>query len=180
MSTGKLIILSGPSGVGKDTIIDEWKRHDPRVVRVIAYTTRNPREGEVDGVDYHFVSRERFLELAHSGAFLEYKEVHGNFYATPLSDMEALLIKGYIAILKIDVQGAIDVMPLRPDAVSVFLLPPDVNELRRRIEDRGRDNPADITRRMQNSEWEMSQASGYQYQIVNDEVATVVERLKQL
>ena len=117
--SGRLVILSGPSGVGKDTVINAWHARDPRVERVVAYTTRPARPGETDGLDYHFVSVDTFMELAADGAFLEYKEVHGNHYATPLRDMEAMLSAGKIAILKIDVQGALTAMELRPDAMSV-------------------------------------------------------------
>lgn len=173
-----LVILSGPSGVGKDTVIDAWRNADPRVRRVVAYTTRNPRPGEVDTVDYHFVPRERFLELAEGGHFLEYKEVHGNYYATPLSDMEAMLAEGLIAILKIDVQGALSAMELRPDAETVFLLPPSTEELERRIRGRGSDSDEVILRRLQNARDEMAVADRYRHRIVNESVDQVVHRLR--
>lgn len=177
---GRLIILSGPSGVGKDTVIDAWRERDARVQRVVAYTTRTPREGEVSGVDYHFVTPEAFHQKAESGEFLEFKEVHGNHYATPLKDTEELLAQGKLAILKIDVKGALDVIPLRPDALTVFLLPPDFAELQRRIEVRGKDDPAAVTRRLATAAFEMSQAPKYQHQIVNDLVDRVVEELSGL
>src|SRR5689334_15018289 len=126
---GRLVILSGPSGVGKDTVLAAWQSSNPRVQRVVAYTTRAPRAGEQNGVDYHFVSRARFDELVEANAFLEHKIVHGNYYATPLADMEAMLNAGKIAVLKIDVQGAMEAMRLRPDALSIFLLPPNVEDL---------------------------------------------------
>jgi guanylate kinase len=180
LETGKLVILSGPSGVGKDTVIDAWKGRDPRVQRVVAYTTRAPREGEEDGVDYSFVTVDQFLEHAAAGAFLEYKEVHGNHYATPLADMERMLAEGKIAILKIDVQGALTAMALRPDAISVFLFPPDADELERRIKARGTDDHATITRRLQNAVDEMALANRYQHRIMNDDVDRVVDRLVEL
>ena len=175
---GKLVILSGPSGVGKDTVIDAWSAVNPRVRRVVAYTTRAPRVGEVDGVDYHFVTVHRFTELADQGAFLEFKEVHGNFYATPLYDMEGMLMQGLIAILKIDVQGALSAMELRPDALTVFLMPPSVDELENRIRGRGTDDPATIEKRLLNAREEIALASHYQWRIVNEEVSQVVKDLE--
>ena len=175
-----LLILSGPSGVGKDTVIDAWRARDLRVTRVVAYTTRLPREGEVEGVDYHFVSVDRFLEHASAGDFLEAKEVHGNHYATPLKDMEALLAAGKVAVLKIDVQGALTAMALRPDAISVFLLPPDGEELARRLRDRGTDDAATVARRLENARGEIALSEGYAHRIVNDDVDEVVSRLRAL
>lgn len=177
---GKIVILSGPSGVGKDTVIDAWRSRNPAVRRVVAYTTRMPRAGESDGVDYHFVSVERFRELAAEGAFLEHKEVHGNFYATPLHDLERMIAEGYIAILKIDVQGAIVAMEARPDAISVFLMPPSVEELDRRIRGRGTDDPAVIETRLRNAHAELAHSELYEVEIVNESVEAVVEVLEQL
>jgi guanylate kinase len=178
--TGRLVILSGPSGVGKDTVIDAWKARDPRVERVIAYTTRAPRTGEQDGVDYHFVSVDQFLECANAGEFLEAKEVHGHHYATPLKDMNALLEAGKIAVLKIDVQGALTAMALRPDAISVFLLPPDGPELVRRLRERGTDDNATILKRLENASGEIALSERYQNRIVNDSVDAVVAKLTEL
>jgi guanylate kinase len=180
MSTGKLVILSGPSGVGKDTVINAWHEVDRRVERVVAYTTRQPRAGEIEGVDYHFVSRVRFEEMAEAGEFLEYKEVHGNYYATPLKDLEKLLSDGCIAVLKIDVQGALSVMALRPDALSVFLLPPSGAELERRIRVRALDGEADILRRLENARAELAMSDRYDYRITNDRIDQVVGDLQKL
>lgn len=180
MTTGRLVILSGPSGVGKDTVINAWKHLDPSVERVIAYTTRQPRPGEVDGVDYHFISREAFQERAAAGSFLEYKEVHDYHYATPKDDMEALLAQGKIAVLKIDVQGALTVMELRPDALSIFLLPPDGDELHRRIRGRGTEDEGTIRKRLENAVAELALADRYHFAIVNDDVDTVVQRLSEI
>ena len=175
-----LVILSGPSGVGKDTVIDAWHDRDPRVTRVVAYTTRTPRAGERDGTDYHFVSVDQFLECAENGEFLEAKEVHGHHYATPLKDMEALLAEDKVAVLKIDVQGALTVMALRPDARSVFVLPPDVDELERRLRARGTDDDATVLRRLENARGELALAERYEHRLVNDDVDVVVARLVEI
>ena len=177
---GHLVILSGPSGVGKDTVLAEWSKADPRVVRVVAYTTRPMRTGEVDGVDYRFVERETFLRMAHDGDFLEHKEVHGNLYATPKKDMEALLAQGKIAVLKIDVQGAITVMALRPDATTVFLLPPSMEALEHRIRGRASDDEETIQRRLANAKTEMTFADRYQHRVVNDDLQRAVAEVARI
>lgn len=178
--SGRIVILSGPSGVGKDTVIAEWANRDPRVQRVIAYTTRAPREGESNEVDYHFITREDFLIKAETGDFLEWKEVHGNLYATPLRDMETMLQEGKIAILKIDVQGGIEAMAKRPDALSIFLLPPSFDELERRIRDRATDDEQTIQKRLKNSREEIELASRYHHQVVNDDVDRAVSEIQGL
>jgi guanylate kinase len=175
---GKLVIFSGPSGVGKDTVLNEWMRQDPRVRRVVAYTTRSPREGEVDGLDYHFVSDKVFKKLADQGAFLEHKNVYGNFYATPLTDMEDMLAQGQIAILKIDVKGALTAMELRPDALTVFILPPSDEELERRIVGRGTDDEETIRKRLSNAQAEIALSKHYQHRIVNDDISRAVAELR--
>jgi len=144
----------------------------------VAYTTRSPRNGEVDGVDYNFVSRDVFLAKAQKGDFLEYKEVHGNFYATPLSDLERMLEQGLVAILKIDVQGALSVIPLRPDALSIFILPPSSEELERRIRSRALDDTEAIEKRLQNARDEIEISYLYQYQVINKDVDEVVSQLE--
>lgn len=180
METGKLVILSGPSGVGKDTLIDVWSRRNPRVRRVVAYTTRAPRTNEVEDLDYHFVSVEKFKQHQAAGDFLEQKEVHGNYYATPLRDMERMLAQGMIAVLKIDVQGALTAMQLRRDAISIFVLPPDKEELLRRIRDRGTDSEEAIATRMRNAEDEMARSAAYDYRVINDNVVAAVDRLEEI
>ncbi len=177
---GRLLVISGPSGVGKDTVIDEWRKINPRVKRVVAYTTRKPRGTEVNGIDYHFVTEDDFHRLIDEGAFLEYKKVHDNYYATPLKDLEVMLAEGSIAILKIDVQGALAVFPLRSDAVGVFLLPPSGEELERRIRSRGLDDLHAIERRLDNARAEMAVADKYHHRIVNESVPAVVEKLEAL
>ncbi|MCB8932451.1 MAG: guanylate kinase [Chthonomonadaceae bacterium] len=178
--SGKLVILSGPSGVGKDTVLDAWRGIDPRVVRVVAYTTRAPREGEVDGVDYHFVTERAFMERAMRGAFLEWMEVHGKHYATPLEDMEALLADGKTAVLKIDVQGALRVMELRPGVLSIMLVPPSWEALEQRMRDRGTESPEALALRLENARKELALADRYTHQVVNDDVARAVREIQGL
>ncbi|HSI73103.1 MAG TPA: guanylate kinase [Fimbriimonas sp.] len=180
MSKGLLMILSGPSGVGKDTVINAWKERNPDVERVVAYTTRDPRPGEVDGVDYRFISRSEFYNRADCGEFLEYKEVHEYYYATPYKDVEELMAEGKIAVLKIDVKGALTVMALRGDAVAVFLLPPDADELERRIKERGTEDTATIIKRLRNAQEEIALAIKYQHRIINDDVNRVVDCLENI
>lgn len=178
--SGRLVILSGPSGVGKDTVIDAWAARDPRVKRVVAYTTRDPRPGELDGVDYHFVSVARFEEMVEAGAFLEAKNVHGNWYATPLADMEAMLADGRVVVLKIDVQGAMVAMERMPWALTVMLAPPSDEELERRIRGRGTDAEDVVAKRLQNARDELAQAPHYQHLVVNRDVTDAVEEIMSL
>ncbi len=174
------MILSGPSGVGKDTVIDAWHARDPRVVRVVGCTTRAPREGEVDGVNYTFLSRENFNRRIEQDRFLEYKLVFENYYGTPADQVEEFISQGKIAILKIDVQGAMAVLEKRPDTLSVFIAPPDMFELERRLRDRSTDSPEAIEKRLAGARAEMETAKHYQHILVNDDVEKVVSELERL
>ena len=175
-----LVILSGPSGVGKDTVLDAWSHADKRVERVVVYTTRPMRATETNGVDYKFVSVEEFRALIAGGAFLEFKEVFGNLYGTPLLDMEDMLAAGKIAVLKIDVQGALTAMKLRPEALTVFIMPPSIQELERRIRQRATDPTEVIERRLRTAHEEMALASEYQHVLVNRDVRETVGQLEAL
>lgn len=166
--------------MGKDTVLAAWRERNPRVQRVVAYTTRQPRPGEVNGDDYHFVTVERFHELAQGGHFLEYKEVHGNHYATPLTDMERMLAEGKIAILKIDVQGALEAMPLRPDATAIFLTAPSTETLEARIRGRGTEDEATIQKRLGNALDEIALSSKYHYVVTNDDLERCVSELESI
>ncbi|MBS1709357.1 MAG: guanylate kinase [Armatimonadetes bacterium] len=176
----RLVVLSGPSGVGKDTVIDAWCLRDPLVRRVVTYTTRVPRPGERDGVDYHFVSQESFDRSNSAGAFLEAKHVHGNWYASPLDDTLAMVEAGLLAVLKIDVQGAMVAMERMPWALTVMLMPPSDAELERRIRGRGTETDAVVAQRLQNAHDELAMAPWYQFQLVNDDVDTTVAALMAL
>lgn len=177
---GKVVIFSGPSGVGKDTVLDAWIAADPRVQRVVTYTTRPRRANETNGVDYHFVSENKFRELEAAGAFLEAKFVHGNYYASPLEVLSTMLAQGKIAVLKIDVQGALDAMALLPNARTVFVLPPSFDELERRIRDRSTEDQAAINVRLTNATGELTLADRYEIRVVNDDVERVVRELMEL
>ncbi len=174
------MIVSGPSGVGKDTILDAWMRRDPNVVRVIAYTTREPRPGEQDGVDYHFVSTTEFQDLIIQNAFLEYKEVHGNYYGTPRFHLQELLDSGKTAILKIDVQGALQVMQIRPDIVTVFLVAPSWEVLVERLTRRGTESGPKLEERLRTALFELEHSDHYQHVIINENIEDCVSQLERI
>jgi guanylate kinase len=168
--TGKLIVLSGPSGVGKDTVLHALFEQDPRLSYSISYTTRPPRPGEVDGVSYTFVDEATFRRLEEEGEFLETAVVHGNLYGTSRRRVEAMLARGDHVVLKIDVQGAATVRERCPDAIFIFLLPPSVEVLRQRLRDRGTDDDDALARRDADAALEMDEATRYDHLVVNDSV----------
>lgn len=178
---GTLVILSGPAAVGKDTLIEKWEQADRRVKRVVAYTTRNRAPDEVDGRDYHFVTESKFKELIEADFFLEWKPVHEHYYGTPKQDTQDLLDDGKIAILKIDVKGALEVMSKRPDAVAIFIDPPSLEVLEDRIRKRAR--PGDnVELRLRNALDEIAMAGRYQHRVVNetDKAEDAVARLQEI
>lgn len=177
---GRLFVVSGPSGVGKGTVVTEVLKRLPNLRRAVTYTTRQPRPGEVQGKDYHFVSREEFERLKEQGAFLEWAEVYGNFYGSPRHEVEQILSSGQDVVLVLDVQGALAVKRQIPDAVLIFLEPPSLEELRRRLEMRGTDPPEVIERRMAKAQWEMEQASKFDHIVLNDELERAVNELVKL
>ena len=177
---GRIVIFSGPSGSGKDTIIDAWIKFNPRVQRVVTFTTRTPRDGEKDDVDYHFVTEKVFKEMVLEGRFLENKEVYGMHYGSPLADTFAIAEMGKIAVLKIDVQCALAAMKRVPEAISSFLMPPSLEELRHRLVHRGTDTPEQIETRMKNATKEMEAAGEYNFVVVNDSVERAVEEIDRL
>lgn len=177
---GKLVILSGPSGVGKDTVIQEWQKQCPNVHRVITYTTRPPRVGEIDEINYHFVTEDDFQKLIEENLLLEWKNVHGHWYGSPVREVDAALEDGKIVVLKIDVQGAEEVMRKRKDAITIFLMPPSQEELERRLKERKQDKIEDIERRIRDAKKEIEKSNLYQYRVVNDSVERAVEEIRQI
>ena len=178
---GLLIVFSGPSGVGKGTVRQEiFSTPDHNFEYSVSMTTRAQRPGEVDGKDYFFRSREEFEELIRNGQMLEYAEYVGNYYGTPLTYVNETLDKGIDVFLEIEVQGALQVKKKVPDAVFIFLTPPDLNELQERLVGRGTDSEEVIAQRIERAREEIALMSEYDYAIVNDEVPLAAERVKRV
>jgi guanylate kinase len=166
-----LVIISGPSGVGKDTIIDALRRRprDPDYHYVVTCTTRARRPGEIEGVSYHFFDRERFLALREAGELLEANEVHGNWYGTPRAQVRDALAGGHDVILKIDVQGAQVVKENVPEAVLIFIVPPSLETLFRRLKSRATETADQLELRQRNAAIELARQEDYDYIVENDD-----------
>jgi len=167
-ATGTLYIISAPSGAGKTSLVKALVENDPSIQVSISHTTRPKRPAEVDGVNYHFIDRERFIDMVGAGAFLEHAEVFGNFYGTSEQWVDDTLAKGIDVILEIDWQGAQQVRKLK-SCVTVFITPPSRDELRRRLTSRGQDSPEVIERRLGEAASEIAHYSEYDYLVVNDD-----------
>ena len=165
--SGSLIIVAAPSGAGKSSLVNALLGRDARLALSISYTSRAMRAGEAEGRDYHFVTREKFVAMRDDGAFLESAEVHGNLYGTSKAWIESEMKGGRDIVLEIDCQGAVQVKRLFPAAVGVFILPPSVAELEKRLRGRGTDPEAEIARRMHNAREEMRRAGESDYVIIN-------------
>lgn len=175
---GLLIVLSGPSGVGKDAVLGELVRLYPEVRRCVTSTTRPPREGEVDGVDYGFISEEEFLRRESENGFLETAVYCGNRYGTPRAWVEEHTALGQDVILKIDVQGALNVERRMPECLMIFLVPPSMEELERRLRSRLTESENDIAGRLMRAEAEFAEMPNYDYIIENDSIEKAAEELK--
>ena len=179
---GKLFILSGPSGAGKGTICKELLAQTSRddVQLSVSMTTRNPRVGETDGVSYYFVSKEEFLRRIEAGGLLEYAEVYGNYYGTPKQPVIEKLAAGIDVILEIDMQGALKVKENYPDGVFIFILPPSMSELRKRLTGRGTETAEAIEMRLGETLKELSYIDKYDYCVVNGQLEEAVNRVKSI
>jgi len=169
---GRLFVITAPSGAGKSSLIQELLKSDPALGLSISYTTRPPRPGEKNGREYHFVDDRTFLAMRERGEFLESAEVHGNRYGTSKQVIHDALKRGQDLLLEIDWQGARQVRRLYPDCVGVFILPPSVEELERRMRARGQDSEEVIRRRVQNAREELAHAGEFNYAIINKDFDT--------
>ncbi len=167
---GALFVVSGPSGSGKTTLLQAALHAVPGLEFSVSATTRPARAGEREGVDYHFVSREAFLALLADGALLEHAEVYGNFYGTPRRPVEAALAEGRSIVLDIDVQGAAQVRAAHPEAVSVFVLPPNLAAIESRLRARGLDDDGIVARRVREADEQLAEAGRYDYLVMNDDL----------
>ena len=177
MAKGKTFIISGPSGVGKSTVLHELFRGRDDLYFSISATTRAPREGEVDGVHYHFIDVKRFQELIEEDALLEYAEYVGNFYGTPKKFVDKAMNEGKDVVLDIEVQGAIQVCTKRPETVRIFIAPPSWEELERRLVSRGTDSEEKIQKRLVRAKAELRTADVYDYFVINDTVERAVREV---
>lgn len=178
MKKGLLIVISGASGTGKGTVCKELLARERGVAFSVSATSRAPREGEQDGREYYFRTRAEFEAMIAEGAFLEYADVYGNYYGTPLAPIEARRSAGEDILLEIDTQGALNVMERCPDGTFIFLLPPSLEELRRRITGRGTESEESLARRLAAARDEIRLGRRYRYAVLNDTVENAAARIQ--
>jgi guanylate kinase len=176
-SPGKLIVITGPSGVGKGTLLAKLRQHHPELFFSISATTRAPRPGEVEGQSYYFVSHERFQDMIAAGELLEWAEFAGNCYGTPRQAVTAQIAKGKVVILEIELQGARQVRQTYPQAQQIFILPPSFAELEQRLRQRAQDSEAAIASRLATAQAEIAAADEFDVQIINDDLDTALADL---
>jgi len=174
---GHLFVISGPSGAGKGTIRRELFKRLPDLIYSVSCTTRPPREGEINGVDYYFIGADEFAEKQRCGDFLEWAFVHGNYYGTPKDDVLKHLEEGKDVILEIDVQGAINIKKAFPEAVLIFILPPSEEALKQRLLSRGTESEESLKIRLSNAAFEMKLVGIYDHAIINDDVKRATDEL---
>lgn len=177
---GLLIVLSGPSGAGKGTICKEYLKSRENVWLSVSATTRSPRDGEVHGKNYFFISKEEFESGIQKGDFFEYAQVYGNYYGTPKQKIVEKLDQGIDVILEIDIQGAMNVKKVYPEGVFVFILPPSMEELKRRIIGRGSETEESLATRFKSAYKELNFVSEYDYAVINDVVELAAERIEHI
>lgn len=180
MTTGSLFIVTAASGTGKTSLVKQLIATTNDLAVSISHSSRSPRPGEIDGQHYHFVSRDEFAEMIKNGEFLEHAEVFDNFYGTSEKSVDYMLGNGLDVILEIDWQGALQVQKIRPDAVMIFILPPDRQSLRQRLSNRGQDSQEVIEKRLAGSIHEMSQYVNFDYIVVNDNFDVALAELKSI
>jgi len=175
---GVLIVISGPSGAGKGTICQELLNKNDNIYLSVSATTRQPRQGEIDGENYYFLKQEEFEERVKNNGFIEYANVHGNYYGTPKLNVEKMLEEGKDVILEIDIQGALKVKENFSEGVFIFILPPSMDELKRRIIKRGSETEESLMTRFKNAYQEINYVSKYNYSVVNDTLEVAVSKVE--
>lgn len=178
MAKGRLIVLTGPSGVGKGTLLRSLVQRHPELYVSVSVTTRTPRPGEIDGRNYYFVSRNAFERMVANGELLEWAEFAGNFYGTPRAAVEEQIQRGRWVILEIELEGARQIRRSFPEALRIFILPPSLPELEYRIRNRGQDSEESILRRLRHAQEEIEAAREFDLQIVNDDFKKALERIE--
>ena len=173
----KLIIITGPSGVGKGTVVKELLDRNKDIWLSISATTRNPRVGENDGLNYYFISEERFKDMIDKKEFLEWAQFAGNYYGTPLSTVNEKIEKGFIVLLEIEVEGAKQIKEKFPESLSIFLLPPSKEELEKRIRNRGTDKEEAIDRRLSRANYEIASSNQFDFVLTNHDVDETVKEV---
>lgn len=174
---GMLVLYTGSSGVGKGTLMERLLEADKSIRLSVSNTTREPRKGEIDGVHYNFVTKDEFLSLIDKDGYLEYAEYCGNYYGTPKQQVENLLDEGYNVFLEIEVQGGLQVMEKYPDILSIFILPPSMESLERRLRRRGTEDEETIQKRLKAAEEEMQYKSKYKYNVINGDLDVAVNEI---
>lgn len=174
---GNLIIISGPSGVGKTTLYKTMLKRFPDMLYSVSYTTRKPRHDEQQGVDYHFISEADFKRSIHEQKWAEWAVVHGHYYGTSADFLNKGLSSGHDILLDIDVQGTIQILKHFPESITIFLLPPSMDDLENRLRSRGSDSAPDMEKRLLNAKKEMEKKNIYRYVVVNDQLTVAAQRL---
>lgn len=174
---GMLVLYTGSSGVGKGTIMQELLKRDKNIRLSVSNTTRPPREGEIDGVHYNFVTKEQFESLIQKDGYLEYAEYCGNYYGTPKQQVEDLLNQGYDVFLEIEVCGGLQIMKKYPDVLSIFVLPPSLDTLEKRLRRRGTEDEETILKRLGEAKREIECSEKYKYVVVNDKLEDAVDEI---
>lgn len=174
---GMLLLFSGPSGVGKDTVLDIVLNKDKNLQKSVSLTTREIRENEVDGKDYHFISTEEFENMISQGQVLEFAKYGSNLYGTPKAPVDKWLSEGKTVILKIEVQGASKIKELYPDSVAIFVLPPSMKELENRLRSRGTENEDDIKKRLDIAREEVKRSKDYDFIVINDDLESASDNV---
>lgn len=177
-SLGKLIVLTGPSGVGKGTLMQKLLQLHPELYYSVSATTRSPRPGEINGQNYYFITRSQFEKLVAQGELLEWAEFAGNYYGTPRAAVLEQIQSGKLVILEIELEGARQIKASYPNALSIFILPPSFSELEKRIRGRGQDSQEAIARRLNRAQEEIEAAAEFDIQIVNDDLETALNQIE--